>query len=699
MQIFDVFGDITLNDNNAESRLLRLNNVIDNARDRMLNLSNAMANIGGGLMNIGSSITQNFTMPIINAVKDSITTASDLNEAYNVVDTTFGKSSNEVKDWSKNLMDSFGLVQLEAINYVGSMGAMLKSSGFTSKASKDMSKSLVELTGDMSSFYNLGHEETWEKIRAGISGETEPLKSLGINMSVANLEAFALKEGIKKSWKEMSQAEQVTLRYNYLMSVTKDVQGDFAKTSDSLSNRIRILGGRFTEMKTNLGNELLPYVNKAVEILLKLVDRFVKLPEPIKKVILIVGGLFAAIGPVITVMGGLIVAGGAVVGAISAIGAPVIAVVAGLGILVGGFVAAGVAIVAMLEKVGILQNAFEFINGIVLGLSKALSGDLTDANMILQSTLGVSCEGAQNFINHLVDAKKSVMKLKPMIQDIANVIMTIFTGDTDKMIKLLISKFGYSKDEAKKFADKVKSLRDKVAQFAEKVKKGVIAALIGFITTIKKASKFVYDHRKQIMQAIEKIVSFGSKSVNAINKTIIVLKNLIVKLINAKDTIIKFVNSAKAKFDSLKSKVTSVFDSLKSKVDKVKNSFNSLLNKVSSVINKIKNIKFPSVPSWVPGFAEGVRNFGGGLALVGEKGPEIVRLPKGADVIPNNEVKNTITGSQPFKKIINTRQVGGNYNNYNLTMYNQIAQRIDINKFMDEVMNRLKMKGRSINNG
>ena len=77
MQIFDVFGDITLNDNNAESRLLRLNNVIDNARDRMLNLSNAMANIGGGLMNIGSSITQNFTMPIINAVKDSITTASD----------------------------------------------------------------------------------------------------------------------------------------------------------------------------------------------------------------------------------------------------------------------------------------------------------------------------------------------------------------------------------------------------------------------------------------------------------------------------------------------------------------------------------------------------------------------------------------------------------------------------------------------
>ena len=83
----------------------------------------------------------------------------------------------------------------------------------------------------------LKHDEVWEKLRAGIMGETEPLKSLGINMSVANMEAFALSKGIKKSWSEMSQAKQVALRYDYIMEQTANSQGDFAKTSDSLANK------------------------------------------------------------------------------------------------------------------------------------------------------------------------------------------------------------------------------------------------------------------------------------------------------------------------------------------------------------------------------------------------------------------------------------------------------------------------------
>ena len=81
----------------------------------------------------------------------------------------------------------------------------------------EMSTDLAGLAADMASFYNLDFDTAFQKIRSGISGETEPLKQLGINMSVANLEAFALSKGITKAFNDMSQGEQTILRYQYLM--------------------------------------------------------------------------------------------------------------------------------------------------------------------------------------------------------------------------------------------------------------------------------------------------------------------------------------------------------------------------------------------------------------------------------------------------------------------------------------------------
>lgn len=185
--------------------------------------------------------------------------ASDLSEAQNVVQQTFKTSSDSVIAWTKTVQESAGISQTNATKFVGSMGAMLKSSGLSKEASADMAKSLVQLTGDMSSFYNLSHEETWEKIRSGISGETEPLKQLGINMSVANMEAFALSQGINKSWNEMSQAEQTTLRYQYLMKATADAQGDFGRTLEtSFPNQLRVAQMQLESMATSIGQKFLP---------------------------------------------------------------------------------------------------------------------------------------------------------------------------------------------------------------------------------------------------------------------------------------------------------------------------------------------------------------------------------------------------------------------------------------------------------
>jgi len=195
----------------------------------------------------------------------SINLASDLEEVQNVVDTTFGKNANIINDWAKKAGKSFGLSELEAKKFNGTMGAMLKSMGLTDDQILEMSTSMVGLSGDFASFYNLPAEEAFAKIRSGISGETEPLKQLGINMSVANLEAFALAKGINKSYSEMTQAEQATLRYNYLMSVTADAQGDFAKTSDSFANQMRILKLNISDLAASLGKILLPIATSVIK--------------------------------------------------------------------------------------------------------------------------------------------------------------------------------------------------------------------------------------------------------------------------------------------------------------------------------------------------------------------------------------------------------------------------------------------------
>ena len=199
-------------------------------------------------------------------VSNGIKNASNLQEVQNVVDVTFEESAGIINDWATKAASAYGMSELSAKQYTGTIGAMFKSMGLADEQVLSMSTDMVGLAGDFASFYNLEHEEAFNKIRAGISGETEPLKQLGINMSVANLEAFALSQGIDKSYNSMTQAEQATLRYNYLMSVSADAQGDFARTSGSYANQLRIAQLNMENLATGIGAKLLPICNEALTI-------------------------------------------------------------------------------------------------------------------------------------------------------------------------------------------------------------------------------------------------------------------------------------------------------------------------------------------------------------------------------------------------------------------------------------------------
>ena len=209
---------------------------------------------------------------ILGFAKDAVQAASDLEEVQNVVDTTFGASAGQIDNWAKNAIKQFGLTETQAKRFASTIGAMAKSAGVAGPEIVEMSTDIAGLAADMASFYNLDFDEAFQKLRSGISGETEPLKQLGINMSVANLNAYALAQGLEKTFEQMDQAEQTMLRYQYIMQATSDAQGDFARTSDGFANGMRLLESNVESLKTKLGENLLPIVSDVVKGLNSFVD-------------------------------------------------------------------------------------------------------------------------------------------------------------------------------------------------------------------------------------------------------------------------------------------------------------------------------------------------------------------------------------------------------------------------------------------
>ncbi len=231
-------------------------------------MDGAESTVSSAASKIAKAIGSAFVVKqVIEFGKAAVGVASDLNEVQNVVDTTFGaEGAIRINEWARNAAEAFGESELQAKQFTSTLGAMFKSMGVGQADMEEMSMSLAGLAGDMASFYNLDPSEAFEKLRSGISGETEPLKQLGINMSVVNLEAFAMSEGITKAYQDMTQAEQATLRYQYIMSATADAQGDFTNTSDSLANQQRILQLEIQTLAAEIGQDLMPIAEEIISV-------------------------------------------------------------------------------------------------------------------------------------------------------------------------------------------------------------------------------------------------------------------------------------------------------------------------------------------------------------------------------------------------------------------------------------------------
>lgn len=202
--------------------------------------------------------------------KDSIGAASDLNESLNAVNVTYGKQSKAVKKLGREAADSLGLSNSEFNGLAVQYSAFAKTiTGGDGKKVPAVLDDLTTRASDFASVMNLEVSDAAGLFQSGLAGETEPLRRYGLDLSAAKVEAYAYANGIAKAGEKLTEGQKVQARYASLMEQTKKTQGDFRNTSDQLANSQRILSAKWEDGKAKLGKGLLPIMTDAANFLLK----------------------------------------------------------------------------------------------------------------------------------------------------------------------------------------------------------------------------------------------------------------------------------------------------------------------------------------------------------------------------------------------------------------------------------------------
>ena len=204
---------------------------------------------------------------VFNWMKSAVTEGANVAEINHIVESTFKNLSSYVDVWATDAMDNYGLAANAAKRYAGTLSAMFQASEIGYKDAAKMSTDLVGLAADLSSYFNIDQETAYEKIKSGMAGMVRPLRDLGIDLTAATLKEYALSQGITKSYTSMTQAEKIMLRYQYLMHVTTNQQGDFQKTSMSLANSLRILKSYASAVTAALGEGFAAALRHVVHLL------------------------------------------------------------------------------------------------------------------------------------------------------------------------------------------------------------------------------------------------------------------------------------------------------------------------------------------------------------------------------------------------------------------------------------------------
>lgn len=345
---------------------------IDQAISKAERFKSKMGAIGKKVTQIGGTMTAGLTVPIIGAGVAMVNAASDLKESAGAVETIFGDASKAVLEFSDTAATSVALSSAQFNQLAAVSGSLLQNLGYDADQAGLETIKLTERAADMAAVFNTDVSQALEAIQSGLKGEMNPLEQFGVKLNMASVKAKALAMGLGETTVDLVKLEKAQIAYEkstaglskaiaefgensleardaaskqavalrrldkalegdtgkltdyakaqavlaIIMEQTERISGTFAKEQDGVAGSIKTLKAQIRSQAEILGQELLPYVAKAVNYFRDLTVKFSKLSPEQKRVILGVLGIVAAVGPLLLILGTLITSVGSVVGVI-----------------------------------------------------------------------------------------------------------------------------------------------------------------------------------------------------------------------------------------------------------------------------------------------------------------------------------------------------------------------------------------------
>ncbi len=261
--------------------------------------------LGEKWMQTGRRLTVGVTAPLTAFGVLSARAASDAQELDSAFSETFGSLTDEMRNWSVATGDAMGRSTQSIQEMANTFGIFFNQAAPTRREAAEMSKTFAVLAQDLSSFYNVDGDVALQKLRSGLSGESEPLRDFGVFLTAATVEAKGLEMGLGGLTGELTEQEKIMARYQLILESTVNAQGDVARTSDGAANQWRSFTEALQELQVVIGEKLLPLLTPIVTALTKAVNGFNNLPSGVQTAIVAIGAFMAAIGPMMLVMGTL----------------------------------------------------------------------------------------------------------------------------------------------------------------------------------------------------------------------------------------------------------------------------------------------------------------------------------------------------------------------------------------------------------
>lgn len=308
--------------NRLEAQLAEVNRELDRQKDRLTRIAQIegrYSGIAAAAGKAGAAASVAVTAPLVAFGRQAFIAAMDAEELKSAFHVTFGANGAMMEQWAQRTGDAIGRTNVELMEAANTFGIFFNQADPARSAA--MSQQFAMLAQDLASFHNVDPGTALQKLRSGLTGESEPLRDFGVFMTEAAVKAQALKMGLVPLNGELTEQQKIMARAGLIMAQTANAQGDLARTSGSTSNQLRAAQSAWSNLLLVIGQELIPALTPAIQAFASLIRQFSAMSPATRKWVVVLGAAAAVLGPVLLGVAG-------VASAIATL-APVVAAVGG----------------------------------------------------------------------------------------------------------------------------------------------------------------------------------------------------------------------------------------------------------------------------------------------------------------------------------------------------------------------------------